>query len=162
MNLQGGIDSLSAVLGSVTEVRILSVQGATATHQGDVVAGRLGMDNLRAVTLPGDANFDGRVSFADFQRLELGFGGAAKATAREQWGQGDFNFDQRVDFSDFLILRESFGSLNVVEAAAVGAFEQTHVPEPAAAMAIVGSGLLAIRRRSPGKGCRAPNGHGQA
>jgi hypothetical protein len=149
MNPQfGAVDGLEAVLGSVTEARILSVEGPAPTHQGDILVGQLGMDNLRATTLPGDANFDGRVSFADFQRLELGFGQAPRATAREQWGQGDFNFDERVDFDDFLILRNSFGSsLGGAEAAAVAAFEQGYVPEPSGAVGVVGAGLLAIGTR---------------
>ena len=144
----GAIDSLSEVMGSVNEVRILSVQSPTPTHQGDIMVGTLGMDNLRATTLPGDANFDGRVSFADFQRLELGFGRPAAASAREQWGQGDFNFDGRVDFDDFVILRTAFGSsLPVVEAATVEAFEAAHVPEPAAALLLGAWVMLFCQRR---------------
>ena len=55
-------------------------------------------------TLPGDANGDGQVQFADFLILSANFG---RDNATE--AQGDFDGDGKVQFSDFLILSANFG-----------------------------------------------------
>ena len=138
-----GSRTLDAALSQVTDIRILSAAAGPMTL-GDAIAGTLGMDNLRATRQPGDADFDARVTFADFQRLEVGFGTATGAT----WQQGDFNFDRRVDFADFQILRGAFGSgaLSAEESSAVEAFEARAVPEPSLGLVVVVGGLLARRR----------------
>jgi ELWxxDGT repeat protein len=53
--------------------------------------------------LPGDANGDRRVDFADFADLASSFGGLG--TRRD----GDFNGDGMIDFEDFVILATNFG-----------------------------------------------------
>ena len=65
--------------------------------------------------LPGDADLDGDVDFADFLALSNNFGSSGT------WSQGDFNEDRRVEFNDFLLLSDNFG-----DNAAVA------VPEPGA------------------------------
>lgn len=50
----GGGGTLPALLSDVTELRVLSAQ-ATPSFLGDVIAGTLGMDNLRAVPEPSAA-----------------------------------------------------------------------------------------------------------
>ena len=55
---------------------------------------------------PGDANFDGAVSFADFLVLSSSFG-----QTDTDWADGNFDLDSDVTFADFLILSEFFGSL---------------------------------------------------
>jgi hypothetical protein len=143
MTRVSGSRTLAEVLGGVMDVRILSA-AAGPTTIGDAIVGTLGMDNLRATGLPGDADFDGRVTFIDFQKLELGFGLASGAT----WGQGDFNFDRRVDFADFLILRGAFGmgDPSAAGASAVEAFGARAVPEPTLGLVVVIGGLLMRRR----------------
>jgi hypothetical protein len=45
----GGAETVAQGLSNVIELRVLSAQGGPARN-GDIVAGRLGMDNLHAVT----------------------------------------------------------------------------------------------------------------
>jgi hypothetical protein len=52
----------------------------------------------------GDANLDGIVSLADFNRLAGNFGGSNKI-----WSQADFNFDGAVNLTDFNRLASNFG-----------------------------------------------------
>jgi hypothetical protein len=140
-----GAGALSDALSAVTEVRLLSAANGP-TQFGDSIIGTLGIDHLRKTGLAGDADFDGRVTFVDFQRLELGFGIETGAT----WEQGDFNFDGRVDPLDFNILRSGFGNgaLAAGQAAAVEGFAAAHaVPEPSAALLLVVSCVVARHRR---------------
>ena len=51
----------------------------------------------------GDANLDGRVSFADFQALQANF------RKLGTWEDGDFNGDGTVTFADFQLLQVNFG-----------------------------------------------------
>jgi hypothetical protein len=76
--------------------------------------------------LPGDADFDGSVSFADYLALEANFGKTAMS-----WEQGDFNNDGTVTFSDYLLLEANFGKT---------------IPEPAT-LSLLALGGLMIRRR---------------
>jgi hypothetical protein len=101
--LSGG-EALATVLGAVNQFRILSAQ-AGASFIGDAVAATLGVDNLRAMRLPGDANFDGSVNLSDFNILASNFGMQSGAT----WQQADFNFDGVVNLSDFNLLAANFG-----------------------------------------------------
>jgi hypothetical protein len=100
----GGPDTLEGVLGSVSEVRILSAAGGP-NFVGDSVAGTLGVDNIRALRLQGDADFSGQVGPGDFNLLATNFGKLTGAT----WSQGDFNFDGQVGPADFNLLASNFG-----------------------------------------------------
>jgi hypothetical protein len=55
-------------------------------------------------TLYGDANLDGRVNLADFNRLASSFGSATST-----WSRGDFNYDGRTNLADFNALASNFG-----------------------------------------------------
>ena len=84
----------------------------------------------------GDADFNGRVEFADFLTLSGNFGldGAF-------WSDGDFSADGRVAFADFLILSGNFGQ---------GEAATASVPEPhSQGLLMLGAfGLLLLRTRS--------------
>jgi sugar lactone lactonase YvrE len=108
---------------------------------GDLVLAPLYTDNLiqLAATLPGDADTDFRVTFADFQRLELSFGKPGT------WAQGDFDHNGAVNYLDFLLLYNHFGQsalapdvpINPADAAALQAFAAANVPEPGAGAALL-------------------------
>ena len=65
--------------------------------------------------LPGDADLNGNVDFADFLQLSASFG-AADTT----WSQGNYDAQNGTDFSDFLVLSANFGSTSDAQS----------VPEP--------------------------------
>jgi hypothetical protein len=151
----GGTQSLSGVLGAVGELRFLSASGTT--FQGDVIAATVGIDNIRALRLPGDANFDGAVNGTDFALLAGNFGKTGQT-----WNTGDFNFDSVVNASDFALLAGNFGkTIPSSAAASVAATGQdwaaveafgasvgvTPVPEPAG-LGLLGLTPLLIARRA--------------
>jgi T5SS/PEP-CTERM-associated repeat protein len=59
---------------------------------------------LIAYTLYGDANLDGIVNLADFNRLAAHFG-----STHALWSDGDFNYDGIVNLNDFNRLAANFG-----------------------------------------------------
>jgi subtilisin-like proprotein convertase family protein len=78
--------------------------------------------------MPGDANEDGTVNFADFVVLANNFG---NETA---WGPaaGDFNADGLVNFADFVVLANNFGQSAPLAAATSNSFTaNVVVPSPA-------------------------------
>ncbi len=77
-------------------------------------------------SLPGDANRDGKVTFADYIALELGFGTSGG------WSAGDFNGDGIVNFKDYIILESNFNR---------------GVPEPATMSLVALGGLAMLMRR---------------
>ena len=141
-----GTDSLGEALSRVATLRMLSAQDGP-TLIGDGVAGTMGLDDVRALRLPGDADFDGRVNAADFRLTRLAVG----SRGERGWAQGDFDFDGRVTSRDLLLLRRNLGDSIpaappqvTVQATAAAA----QVPEPAAASLLaLASGFLLRRRR---------------
>jgi hypothetical protein len=142
-DLFGGFSSpLADVLSTIFEVRILSEQpppdGQSLTRNGDTVASTLGMDNLRALTLPGDANMDNTVNTADFTALAAQFNQNSTA-----WGDGDFNFDGKVNALDFNMLAANFGQSVSFGAPALGSV----VPEPTAISLVAFLSACSFARR---------------
>jgi hypothetical protein len=86
-------------------------------------------------TYSGDANLDGTVNTADFNRLATNFNGTNK-----EWISGDFNYDGKANALDYNAIATNFGQ--VIAAPALG----TLVPEPIAASALAAIALLATRR----------------
>ena len=144
----GGANGLAATLANVQTLRLLSAQSGPSFF-GDAVAGTLGVDDIRALRLPGDANFDGRVDSADFliARRNLGAPGGVAT-----WAQGDFNFDGRVTARDVLLLRQNFGrSIPTSALTAAPAFASAPLPEPASVgLAACASAAVLLRRRRRG------------
>ena len=56
-------------------------------------------------TYYGDANFDGRVTFDDYTRIDTGF-----AQRRTGWFNGDFNLSGSVTFDDYVLIDTAFNS----------------------------------------------------
>jgi hypothetical protein len=104
LTLLFGTESLDTVLSAVNEFRILSAE-AGPSFVGDPVPSTLGVDNLRAMTIPGDANLNGVVNLEDFNILASNFGTASGAT----WQQADFDFNGNVNLNDFNLLAANFG-----------------------------------------------------
>lgn len=107
----------SMTVGYAEAGNILHISGS----QTGVIAGESvdATSIVMMVTKMGDANLDGRVNFADFQRLEAGFG-----KANQGWSGGDFNLDGVVNVQDFKLLNDHYGSV------AEGAVAVGDVPEP--------------------------------
>jgi autotransporter-associated beta strand protein len=106
---------------------ILQISGTqTASFAGQIVDATTVL--VRSAR-PGDANFDGHVTFADFQRLELGYGSTGQG-----WGKGDFNGDGTVDDADFKLLYDNLEqpSLPLATSAAI--------PEPSLMIGCCGIG----------------------
>jgi hypothetical protein len=93
----------------------------------------------------GDANLDGNVNLADFNRLAASFGSTSA-----RWDDGDFNDDGVVNLGDFNRLASSFG----LSAAGPGAPTPQEwsalaslVPDPAAVHVLGIVPFLARRKR---------------
>ncbi len=70
----------------------------------EIQMGAVGRGTLHC-PVPGDVDFSGNVSFADFLVVSENFGQAGT-----DWRSGDFDWDRRTDFTDFLQLSKYFGS----------------------------------------------------
>ncbi len=70
-----------------------------------VFGNELRVFELPVVSIPGDANGDGKVTFIDFLALSTNFQ-ATDAT----WAMGDFDEDGIVNFTDFLLLAQNFAN----------------------------------------------------
>ena len=58
--------------------------------------------------IPGDADFNGTVDFADFLVVSNNFGQTETA-----WPRGDFDWDRKTTFADFLLLSANYGITSV-------------------------------------------------
>jgi hypothetical protein len=104
----------AANFASGPNVRLDANPSATPTAPGIAMnaAGRIaivgGRDDLtlqpNRLELAGDADGDGRVTFIDFQRLEVAFQKIAAA-----WEEGDFTRDGVVNHVDFRLMYDNFG-----------------------------------------------------
>ena len=144
-----GTETLGEMLGHVVSLRLLSAE-AGPSNIGDGVAATLGADDLRALRLPGDANFDGRTDSTDYRITRLNVGDRDAS-----WSQGDFNFDGRVNSRDLALLRRHLGTSIPAGAFAAAASPAVAagiapVPEPAAAalLGLATAAVLLHRRRA--------------
>ncbi len=99
---------------------------------------------LMRYTRYGDANLDGQVNLADFNRLASNFG-----STNAVWTQGDFNYDSNVNLADFNRLASNFGmsaagpEVTPEDWAALAAA----VPEPVGGATLALAGLVAAGTR---------------
>jgi len=97
----------------------------------------------------GDADLDGNVNLADFNRLASGFG-----STNGFWFTGDFNYDGLVNLTDFNQLAANFG----VSAAGPGVTPEdwaalaSAVPEPGIAVPCLLAALAATQARRTRRG----------
>jgi hypothetical protein len=87
-------------------VTILGAQ-AVASFSCAVDWTTLAPDVVPLPVIPGDANRDGMVTFADFVVLSNNMGKTVPAGA-DGWAMGDFNNDQQINFADFVTLSNNF------------------------------------------------------
>ena len=137
-----GTDTLGEALSRVATLRMLSAQEGPSLI-GDGLTGTLGVDDVRALRLPGDANFDGRVDAADFHIVRSNLGSPAADT----WREGDFNFDGRVNARDVALLRANYRS---TPAAPASGGAVSVVPEPSAAALLFLAATHVLARRHQG------------
>jgi hypothetical protein len=116
--------------------------------------GNSGRDDvfILQIAMPGDANRDGVVNFADFTALSNHYG-----QSNAGWTGGDFNADGAVNFADFTLLSNNYGRSTTGgssfvatpdELAALSAFGATTVPEPASLALLAAGGLMLLKRRA--------------
>jgi hypothetical protein len=138
------IDSGPWLTGASGPVTLTVLMDVTASKADQRFYASLLLANatLNSGGLPADASHDGKVGFADFQRLELNFGGAG------DFSQGDFDGNGVVDTDDFRVFYQYFGqtasAATPAEIAMVNAFAGANgveVPEPGTA-ALWGLGIF--------------------
>lgn len=148
-------------LGYAEAADVLALSGAqTATFLGETVDAT---SVLVRLTVPGDANLDGAVNFADLLALARNYNKTGAI-----WSQGDSNYDGVVNFSDLLTLARNYNSA-LPSAPIPGAptdfpADLTQVPEPSAALLISAAGGFAFstRRRRPHPASRSSGPEGDA
>lgn len=144
-----GAEAVGSVLSNVFEVRLLAAS-ARPDFRGDAIVATLGADNLRALRLPGDADFDGRVTAGELLLVQRHLGESGPGVG---WDDGDFNFDGRVDRADVALARRHYGESIPVTAGGAFLSDGTvaAVPEPAAGLLFSLTALALLSRRPHGR-----------
>jgi hypothetical protein len=155
LTLLSGNDTVPQLLATVTEVRLLSAASGPS-HLGDAIASAVGVDAIRALRLPGDANFDGATNFADLVVLAQHY----NRVGGQAWRDGDFNFDGNVAFADLVLLAQNYNRTSAMAPVAVNAGDvggaafqhdwalaRALVPEPSLALLSAGGLTAAAQRR---------------
>ena len=104
-----GITSSSARALATTGVGVLSGAeyssvGGTGNFSNQPYAAD---DTLVKYTWNGDANFDGRITFDDYVKIDTGFN-----TGLTGWLNGDFNYSGAVNFDDYVLIDIAFNQQN--------------------------------------------------
>ena len=96
--------------------------------------------------LPGDADGDGKVDFADLVILARNYGKTSGVT----WVDGDFNNDGSVGFDDLVIVARNYGkSVSLAATAAMFSASVVGAPPTSSAAALFDVSGLAHHRRQP-------------
>ena len=119
----GGITGQPDILSPLSAGTVIGLDVCVVGHNGSQYTGmksenmmtgkssnwqKFGLHKIGAntiVTLPGDANNDGKVDVSDLGILAANYG----LTSGAEWIQGDFNGDHQVDVSDLGILAANYG-----------------------------------------------------
>jgi hypothetical protein len=89
---------------------------------------------VNGTSLPGDADSNGLVNFADYVIVSTHFG-----QQTDSWSKGDFNGDGRTDGADLQILRTHYGQLSTLD--------DPVVPEPSCLVLLAGGTLGCLLRK---------------
>lgn len=144
--------SLLAEAGSIETSGSIFIDGIeldSAAEEVHLVSGLFGSLSIQSTqitlnrrqAIPGDADGNGTVDFADFLVVSGAFGTSG------DWPAGDFDGNMQIEFADFLILSNNFGAVEVVS-----------VPEPTRIMLLAWTlvaFLLACRQPQREKGAAA-------
>jgi autotransporter-associated beta strand protein len=141
--LQSG--RLTTAFASAQNTRLGYVESSSVAGFAGSFRGQNNLDSTTLLvrrTLPGDANLDGTVSFADLLLLAQNYDGTGRA-----WGQGDFDYDASTNFSDLLLLAQNYDLTLAGSFAADWSLAQSMVPEPASLTVFASATALLVRRR---------------
>jgi hypothetical protein len=103
--VSGGSGDLAETLGNLSKLQIRHdrvIPTPPGSHPPHVTA-TLGIDNIRAIVLPGDANRDGAVTDADYTIWADNYN-ASPAT----WSLGDWNGDNAVTDADYTVWADNY------------------------------------------------------
>jgi hypothetical protein len=114
---------------------VLKISGGQTALFGDARVDASSV--LVRFTRIGDADLDGVVTFADFQRLEEGLGKSGQG-----WSGGDFNYDGLVDDADYKVFYVNYSLGLSADGSVVGV-----LPEPAVVGMILPVAAMALARR---------------
>jgi hypothetical protein len=92
----------ATTLGVMTGADYKSIYGPSATFGGVAVGDS---QTLVKYTWYGDADFNGRVNFDDYVRIDSGFN-----SHRTGWVNGDFNLNGTVNFDDYVLIDLAFNN----------------------------------------------------
>lgn len=96
----------SQVFAAFSEV--LQAREASPAVQTDAVSTPLAVVDISNGPIPGDANLDNRVNFADLIILAQNYGSQTAS-----WQTGDFNNDHKVGFPDLIVLAQNYGDVGI-------------------------------------------------
>ncbi len=102
-------------LGVLSGEEFSEIAGATQFNGSPFAAA----DALVKYTLNGDADFNDRVDFDDYSRIDNGFNQQTEVSAVIDWFTGDFNYDGRIDFDDYALIDNAFNAQSGTLARAV-------------------------------------------
>jgi autotransporter-associated beta strand protein len=127
-------------LGYAEASDVLAISGTQSALFGDAPVDASSV--LVRFTRIGDADLDGVVTFADFQRLEEGLGKPGRG-----WSGGDFNYDGSVDDADYRVFYVNYSLGLSADGSVVGV-----LPEPVGAGMILPVAAMALARRRRRRG----------
>jgi hypothetical protein len=90
----------TTTLGAMEASEFKTLYGPTAMFDGQPIDSTA---VLIKYTYYGDANFDGKVNFDDYARIDAGFN-----AGRTGWLNGDFSADGKVNFDDYALIDAAF------------------------------------------------------
>lgn len=88
-----------------------TVLGTVTISKATPVFSALNSPSVAGFALPGDANLDGKVTFADLVQVARHYGQTGAT-----WATGDFNYDGSLGFDDFVLLARNYGHSAIISA----------------------------------------------